>query len=271
MKQLIYDLAVFIFTVLTYWQASAPATFITGVVGVVEKVRDKSLSKRVYLAVFLGAYLFFGVFLAWREQLNEKRQLSAHLEDVQRAADQAQKDLDELKKSVDELRTAKADQTIVQVTAIMLALETVQPFREGQPIFVNVAYANTGAYRVHNFHFDSQLQFVAGDKKFDAVFQNVYARIESFNKEGNEGQVLDPANQQPIIASLYVVPTAEEVQAFYAKQKVLALAIRIEYNDTLWYERCAYLNPLNLHGKSELWNVCTSHNKAGQHPLGRLF
>ncbi len=257
------DLFSFVWAVINSWAGYATGGLIVALVALWSTLRQKPVPRKLGVVLAI-VFLLLAFFHAWRDQLNQKRDLFAKLDDIQRRQD-------ELKQTADQLQNMKADQTIVQVTAVMLALETVQPFRERQPIFVNIAYANTGAYRVHNFHFHSQLQFVAGDKDVDGIFQSVYAKIESFNKEGSEGQVIDPANQQPLIASMYIVPTAEEVQAFYAKQKVLAVAIRIEYNDTLWYERCAYLNPLNLHGKSELWNVCTSHNKAGQHSLGRLF
>jgi len=223
-------------------------------------LRQKPIPRKlgVVLAIL---FLFLAFFHAWRKQLNSKRGLSSDI-------DRLQTELNAQKDTLAQLQNMKADQTIVQVDAIYLTLETIQPFREGQFIGINFKYANTGIYRVHNFHVHKRVQFVTNDKEVDSMFQDIYKEIDDFNKAGQEGVVVDPGNLQPQVVSTVITPSADEVRAFYEGKKVMAIAIRIEYNDTLYYERCAYLNPKNLHGKSEMWNIPARHNKAGQHPVG---
>jgi hypothetical protein len=127
------DGATFVFTVLTYWQASAPATFITGVIGVIEKVRDKSLSKRVYLTIFLGVYLFFGFFLAWRDERLAVVQRNKEIETAKQELVKAKGEMEEEKKrhapdfsaNIDFISTGYASDKGVGQIFILLAIRNL--------------------------------------------------------------------------------------------------------------------------------------------------
>ena len=257
------DFSSFVWAVFSHWVALVTGGVITALLLVWERRRQKNIPTKVYWLI-IAFFVLLSFFLAWRDQLNQKRALSARIDSLQR-------DIDTSKKSIDKLDALAAAQTIVQVSAIQVTLDTIQPFRESQQIGINVTYSNTGAYRVLNFHPHQVVRFVNSDDDIERVFQDIYGETEKFIQSGRVGSVLDPGPSQPRMVSTVVNPTAEDVHAFYDDKNVLVVGVRVEYNDTFWYERCAFLIRANLHGKGDLWRDCGTHNNAGQHPLGRLF
>lgn len=246
----------------------------TGAVGLFERLSKYRLTKRAYAAVFVFSFLFVSFFFAWRDQLNSNRNSEAKIDEIQSI-------LSKLKGDADTLKQLTADQTIVQIIAIALSNNTARPFQASAPISVNFAWANTGALRAHNAYIRGYAGFVGiGNPKqveqdIDSLYGHVYTEILDAMKQGTKGFVIDPGNPQKRFFSVTANPSEEDVRSFEQNEKGLAYAIRIEYNETMWYERCGVLLRDDLRhstpSTSEIWHDCPSHNESGTHPLGRLF
>jgi hypothetical protein len=80
MGSFISDLFLFIYTVLSYWQAYVTGGVITAVVGIFERLTDTRLAKRAYVWLFVITFLLASFFLAWRNEhislQNIKQELS---------------------------------------------------------------------------------------------------------------------------------------------------------------------------------------------------
>ncbi len=68
MRQLFSDVFQFIYTILSYWQALATGGIVTGVVGLFERLSGYHLTKRAYVALFVGTFLLVAFFMGWREE-----------------------------------------------------------------------------------------------------------------------------------------------------------------------------------------------------------
>jgi hypothetical protein len=79
MPQIISDLFRFIYTTLSYWQAYATGSVVTGVVGLVERLTKWKLTKRVYLSLFVGVFLFVSFFMGWRDEREERLRQQAEV------------------------------------------------------------------------------------------------------------------------------------------------------------------------------------------------
>lgn len=90
MRSLFFDSLHFIADVLLYWWATPVAALVAGGVAVFEKVKAKSISKRVFV-VFGITYLFVACFFVWRDEHNV---LSAE----QKAHEKTTRELDDAKK-----------------------------------------------------------------------------------------------------------------------------------------------------------------------------
>jgi hypothetical protein len=80
MGSFLSDLILFIYTVLSYWQAYITGGLITAGVGIYERLTDKRLTKRAYVGLFVITFLLASFFLAWRDERlslkNAKQELS---------------------------------------------------------------------------------------------------------------------------------------------------------------------------------------------------
>jgi hypothetical protein len=79
MPQIISDFFLFIYTTLSYWQAYATGGVVTGVVGLVERLTKWKLTKRVYLSLFVGVFLFVSFFMGWRDEREERLRQQAEV------------------------------------------------------------------------------------------------------------------------------------------------------------------------------------------------
>lgn len=62
------DLFHFAITILSYWQAYLTGGFITGVIGLVERLSHYRLTRRGYVGVFVVSFLLVSFFSAWRDE-----------------------------------------------------------------------------------------------------------------------------------------------------------------------------------------------------------
>jgi hypothetical protein len=74
MRQFFYDIALFNYTVLSYWQAYVTGGAVVVIVTLVERLTSYRLKPKVYVATFVGAAFIVAFFLAWRDQLNTSLQ-----------------------------------------------------------------------------------------------------------------------------------------------------------------------------------------------------
>ncbi len=65
---MVTDFFVFLWAVLSHWQAYATGGLITAIVGLFERLSKWHLNKRTYGGLFIGVFLFVAFFLAWRDQ-----------------------------------------------------------------------------------------------------------------------------------------------------------------------------------------------------------
>ena len=62
------DLISFSLAFLSHWQSYATGGIVTGLIGVVERLSAKQLSKKAYAAVFIAAFSYAACFMAWRDE-----------------------------------------------------------------------------------------------------------------------------------------------------------------------------------------------------------
>jgi hypothetical protein len=121
MRLLFFDLGHYIASVLLYWWATPFAALVAGGVAVFEKIRGKSVSRRIFIG-FAIAYLVVAGFSVWREEHNARVQISEEERRIEKeqkdAKDQNTPNLqgDVLYSSVGEL---KDDPNITIVTFIV--------------------------------------------------------------------------------------------------------------------------------------------------------
>jgi hypothetical protein len=250
MRRFLYDVLLFIFTILTYWQASAPATFITGVTGVIEKVRDKSVSKRAYIAIFVVAYLFFGFFLAWRDQVVAVREAS--------------KTIGQLETKIKDLENASpgVNEPFMQVAEVYFPPGF--QFRVGKPIGVNIVIRNTGLTPARNVTLFAHFDVLTLEQKHatgvDELFKKVYAHRDEYVGQGegrSQGTVVGARGSELPFFSVFLESPISNSELSDLKKgiRVLCLGVRIEYQTNRWYEYCAFYSLLDHH-----WHTCAFHN-----------
>jgi hypothetical protein len=82
MGQLFSDFFLFIYTILSYWQAYATGGLITMAVGLFERLSNHQLTKRAYVGLFVITFLFASFFLAWRDEHNNYLRTSEELQKI---------------------------------------------------------------------------------------------------------------------------------------------------------------------------------------------
>jgi hypothetical protein len=72
---MLHDLFVFLWSYLSHWQSYATGGFVTGIIGVAERLSGKQLPRKVYALIFVISFSLAAVFMAWRDQYLRANQL----------------------------------------------------------------------------------------------------------------------------------------------------------------------------------------------------
>lgn len=62
------DLLAFLLSFLSHWQSYATGGAVTGLIGVIERLSGKQLSKQVYSMIFVVSFSLAAFFMAWRDE-----------------------------------------------------------------------------------------------------------------------------------------------------------------------------------------------------------
>jgi len=73
------ELLRFIKEFFSHWQSYATGGVVTGIIGIVERLSDKRLSKRAYFSVFVVTFSMAAFFMVWRDQFERAEGLQARL------------------------------------------------------------------------------------------------------------------------------------------------------------------------------------------------
>lgn len=68
MAQIVSDFFLFLYSVLSYWQAYATGGLVTAIVGLFERFTEYRLTKKAYLSLFVVTFLLVAFFFAWRDE-----------------------------------------------------------------------------------------------------------------------------------------------------------------------------------------------------------
>lgn len=79
MRGLFSEASRFLWAFVSHWQSYATGGVVTAVITLIERVREKTLSKRTYVLVFVVAFSLASFFMAWREQFERAENAEARL------------------------------------------------------------------------------------------------------------------------------------------------------------------------------------------------
>lgn len=112
MASWLHELGLYIYAVLAHWQALATGGFVTAVVSVIEKRRNKSLSWESY-ATIMAVFVLYSFFAAWQDEhrntgsvISDKSVLSAQLGSCQGTVQSTQSRLREKETIADAFQKA---------------------------------------------------------------------------------------------------------------------------------------------------------------------
>ena len=82
MRTLLSEFFSFVYSTLNQWQALVSGGVVTALVAVFERVSGYHLTKRAYLALFVGTFLFVAFFLGWREERRGRLEQLAKIQEM---------------------------------------------------------------------------------------------------------------------------------------------------------------------------------------------
>lgn len=82
MRSLVSEFFLFVYSTLNQWQALVSGGVVTALVAVFERVSGYHLTKKAYLGLFVGTFLFAAFFLGWREEYRERLRQTAEINKI---------------------------------------------------------------------------------------------------------------------------------------------------------------------------------------------
>jgi hypothetical protein len=132
----------FIAAVLSYWQAYLTGGIVTGAVGLFERLTRFRLTRRAYVTLFVGVFLFVSFFLAWRDQHKAVQEQANLVETLRQELGSVKKELDETKHT---LAYEREQNTPKLIGTIDLFAVGDSPDINAAQVFVLLRVRNVGA------------------------------------------------------------------------------------------------------------------------------
>jgi hypothetical protein len=138
------ELWIYIVAFFSHWQSYLTGGVVTALITLLERAREKQLSKRVYFYIFVSAFTLAAFFMAWRDQFERsvraeetlsraEQTLSMErpqLEDVKRENQKLASDLAARDKTIEQLKTDKKPLVIVGQQADPLKADVARVIKD---------------------------------------------------------------------------------------------------------------------------------------------
>lgn len=149
MGSLLSDFFLFIYAVISYWQAYATGGVVTALVGIFERLTERRLTKRAYVRLFIITFLFASFFLAWRDEHTTLQNVKLSLQNTQQ---ELSKELQNIQQELLKEKDRNAPKLDGQIEQVIVS---EGPDAHGAQIFIYLSIRNAGSQSIaENFSLD---------------------------------------------------------------------------------------------------------------------